>query len=194
MLVGKTLENARIEVLEEWEQDELRRHRRRFQQRKEAELMETQRVEAARKRRTDETERRNLQQRTVKNQRVWAERKMVAREIAKDYMKFFRRDTYRELEDQGALRHPRTFSMFSHFIPSLYRQVQAELERGNEFNETTDGLLSTNMRTCSKDHKDALGEHYQKREDKKREEFRILKEKEEEKRRRRMERAAERER
>ena len=67
--MGKTLENARIEVLEEWEQDELRRHRRRFQQRKEAELMETQRVEAARKRRTDETERRNLQQRTVKNQR-----------------------------------------------------------------------------------------------------------------------------
>ena len=41
--------------------------------------METQRVEAARKRRNDEVDRRNLQQRTAKNQKVWGERKLIAR-------------------------------------------------------------------------------------------------------------------
>lgn len=61
---------------------------------KEAELLETQRVEAARKRRIEETERRNLQQRTSKNQRAWAEKKIVARLMAKDLLNKFKRDTF----------------------------------------------------------------------------------------------------
>jgi Radial spoke protein 3 len=59
---------------------------------KEAELMETQRMEGARKRRIEETERRNLQQRTAKNQRVWAERKILARIVSKDFLLLFKRD------------------------------------------------------------------------------------------------------
>ena len=61
--------------------------------------METQRVEASRKRRTDEVERRNLQQRTSKNQRIWGERKVIAREMAKDFMMMFKRDTLNSLVD-----------------------------------------------------------------------------------------------
>ena len=60
---------------------------------KEAELMETQRMEGARRRRIEETERRNLQQRTAKNQRVWAERKVLARIASKDFLLMFKRDT-----------------------------------------------------------------------------------------------------
>lgn len=79
VLVGKALEDAQIEVIEEYEVNELQKHKRMFMQLKDAELIETQRMEAARKRRIDETERRNLQQRTSKNQRIWAERKVIAR-------------------------------------------------------------------------------------------------------------------
>jgi hypothetical protein len=61
--------------------------------------METQRVEATRKRRTDETERRNLQQRTAKNQRIWAERKVIARGLSKDFLMLFKRDTLNALVD-----------------------------------------------------------------------------------------------
>ena len=50
-----------MEVIEDYEVAELEKHKRIFLQLKEGELMETQRVEAARKRRTEETERRNLQ-------------------------------------------------------------------------------------------------------------------------------------
>ena len=61
VLVGKALEDAQIEVIEEYEVNELQKHKRMFMQLKDAELIETQRMEAARKRRIDETERRNLQ-------------------------------------------------------------------------------------------------------------------------------------
>lgn len=61
VLVGKAIELAQIEAIEEFEKRELSKHKRLFLQIKEAELMEAQRMEAARKRRTDESERRNLQ-------------------------------------------------------------------------------------------------------------------------------------
>jgi hypothetical protein len=70
-----------------------------FLQLKESELMETQRVEAARKRRIDESERRNLQQRTSKNQKVWAERKVIARILSKEFLMLFKRDAIKSLVD-----------------------------------------------------------------------------------------------
>ncbi len=60
VLVGKALELAQIESIEDYEKRELAKHKKLFLQMKEAELIETQRMEAARKRRTDESERRNL--------------------------------------------------------------------------------------------------------------------------------------
>lgn len=60
VLVGKALELARIEVLEEDENMMLARAKAKFQQIKEAELMNTQRVEASRFRKNDEIERRAL--------------------------------------------------------------------------------------------------------------------------------------
>lgn len=60
VLVGKALELAQIEAIETFERQELEKHKKLFLQIKEAELMETQRMEAARKRRIDEGERRNL--------------------------------------------------------------------------------------------------------------------------------------
>jgi len=60
VLVGKSIEHARIEVIEAYENLELGKHKRRYLQIKEAELMETQRLEEARARKNDEIDRRNL--------------------------------------------------------------------------------------------------------------------------------------
>ena len=79
--------------------------------------METQRMEAARKRRIEETERRNLQQRTAKSQKIWADRKVVARCLSKNFLALFKRDTIKLLEDQNILLAPRDHSMDVHFIP-----------------------------------------------------------------------------
>jgi hypothetical protein len=61
--------------------------------------METQRVEAARKRRIEETERRNLQQRTSKHQKTLTEKKVHARIMAKEFLKGFKTDTHSILTD-----------------------------------------------------------------------------------------------
>jgi hypothetical protein len=40
-LIGKAIENARIEAIEEWEKDDISVHKDKFLQMKEAELLET---------------------------------------------------------------------------------------------------------------------------------------------------------
>lgn len=107
VLVGKCCETARIEVIEEWERAELAEHKRKFLQIKEAELMETQRMEAAWNRRRREIERWALQHRTAKDQRYRGSLKMCAWMMAKDFLKTFKRDTFQEMRDQGLLRDPR---------------------------------------------------------------------------------------
>lgn len=65
VLVGKTLEQARMEVLEETELDDMRIQQREFKRLRDAELLETQRLEAIERRRADETDRRKRQQLTA---------------------------------------------------------------------------------------------------------------------------------
>ena len=48
VLVGKALEHARIEVIEEYEKEQLEKAKAKYKQKRECELMETQRLEAAR--------------------------------------------------------------------------------------------------------------------------------------------------
>jgi len=60
---------------------------------KEAELMETQRLEGGRDRRNDEMDRRNLQMRTAKNQLQMSEKKNVARSFAKGFLSLFKKET-----------------------------------------------------------------------------------------------------
>jgi len=60
VLVGKSLEAARIEVLEIDENRDLAEFKKNFKQKRQAALMETQRLEAQRQRANDETDRRNI--------------------------------------------------------------------------------------------------------------------------------------
>jgi len=58
--VGKSIEHARIEIIEQYEMESLAKHKAKFLQMKEAELMQTQRLENGRIRKNDEIDRRNL--------------------------------------------------------------------------------------------------------------------------------------
>ena len=63
VLVGKSLEQARIEVIESHENANHAMANARYKQQREAMLIQTQRVEARQDRRNHETDRRNQQQR-----------------------------------------------------------------------------------------------------------------------------------
>ena len=194
VLVGKAWENARVEVIEEWEKEQLLKHKKKFLLIKEAELMETQRMEAARNRRRREAERRYANFRTAKGQIGWANQKSCARKMSKKLLSLFRRDTYQELEDVGILRSPVEYGMHSRFLPALYNQTRAELIRGNEFTEGVDSYIMMTLRSYAREHKQSIQKESKRREEKKRREFRIQRQKEEERRKRREQRAAARER
>lgn len=194
VLVGKSCENARIEVVEEWEQDQLDGHKKRFLQIKEAELMETQRMEAARNRRRREMERRALQHRTAKDQKYRESLKTTARNKARELLSSIRRDTFSELRDQGILRDPRQHSLINFFLPALEAQTEVEMKRRTETGDDIDGFNMQTLRQTSRSHKDAILKEKKRLSEKREEERRIQKEKEEAKRKRREARAAERER
>lgn len=84
---------------------------------REAELMETQRLEEVRARRNDEIDRRNMQMRIAKNQNQLAEKKLVARQFAKNFLETFKRDTLLRMVDLGTLRRPRDLSIGTNFVP-----------------------------------------------------------------------------
>ena len=194
VLVGKALEAAHIEALEIMEQRQLKEHKRVWLQVKEGELVDTQRVEAARKRRIDESDRRNLQQRTAKNQRIWAERKVLARQMSKDYLLVFKRDTLQQMVEQGTLRRPRDFALGTIFVPQLYGQIAFDISQEKEFVESLDTLLNFTLRNHSKVHREAMVKEYRRKEERKKEQLREQREREEQKKRRKEERAAARER
>ncbi len=156
--------------------------------------METQRMEAARKRRIEEQERRNLQQRTTKSQKVYAEKKVMARQTAKDFLYLFKRDTLKIMVDEGLLRKPRDFSIQSTFIPQLYGQIQFDLQSIAEHTDNLDNLLNFCMRAQSRTHREAMIKEYKRKEENKKEAQRLQREKEEQKRIRKEQRAALRER
>jgi len=130
--------------------------------------METQRVEAIRQRRTNETERRNLQQRTAKATKIYTHQKVVARQITKQFLKMFKNNSLRSLEEQGLLRRPFTLGLHTDFLPRLLRQVEFDLNRKLLEVEQIDNFLSQSLRDKSELHKEAIKVEYKRRAEKKR--------------------------
>ena len=127
VLVGKSLEQARIEVIETYENAVLAKHNSTYKRTREAMLVQTQRIEARQSRRNDETDRRNLQQRVNSVLEDGQTKRAIAQTISKQFLKFFKRDTLSSLKDMGLLRKKKEYSMGAHFVPALYHQLKLEM-------------------------------------------------------------------
>lgn len=86
VLCLKTLEQARMEVLEETELAIMKHQKKQYEEVRNAELIEAQRFEAAEARVKAERERRANQQKARKQQRTTAHQKHVARVVGKKYL------------------------------------------------------------------------------------------------------------
>ena len=82
VLVGKTIEQALLEVMEEEELSNLRTQQRRFEELRNAELVETQRLEEQERRHREEKERRMKQQTDVLKKEKETAEKIAARAFA----------------------------------------------------------------------------------------------------------------
>ena len=106
VLCSKTLEQARMEVLEETELAIIKTQQKEYEERVNAELIIAQRYEAAEQRCKEETERRKRQNKARKEERRAAHEKLNARQIAKGYLGGLREMAFNHLTSGGVLVQP----------------------------------------------------------------------------------------
>lgn len=99
VLVGRTLEQSRIELIEEWEDSEWKKHRREFEIKRNVELMKTQRMDKEYKRLTEEKDRRALQRRVYYTQRNHTHKKLYGRVMSKSLLGDLQESSLRYLTD-----------------------------------------------------------------------------------------------
>jgi len=129
VLVGKTLEQSMQEVLEEEELSAIRRRQEDFEQARNAELAEVQRLEAEARRKFEEKERRVTQESERIVQESEVEEKVAARAFAKEYLTDLHENVFGGLVDDGHFYDPLVKEVEDVFMPWVTDQVVAQLDR-----------------------------------------------------------------
>lgn len=129
VLVGKVLEQALCEVLEEEELEAMRQHQQHFEAIRAAELVAAQRLEAAERRKMEEKERR-LKQERERNERERAVRaKVAACAFARGYLGGIVKNVFQQLQDTGYFYDPVEREVELEFLPWLTQQALTHLEQ-----------------------------------------------------------------
>ena len=197
VIVGKSLEHARMEVLEEYEVELMRKHKRVFTQKRDAELIEVQRMEAEYIRREQEDNRRKLQARTQRELQKSTHQKYVCRITSKRLLSNIRFDASKKLTELGVFKDLEQTSMHDQFLPWIIENIQTTLMKKSSVTEILETVFHQTVRELSRQHNEAVTVEYARREQIRQEEIRKRKQKETRKQKRnelRAKRQAERER
>lgn len=141
VLVGKTLEQSMLEVMEEDEFAAMKAHTAEVQQQRNAELAEIQRLEAAERRRFEEKERRKQQEKARLAAERRAKEKVVARSYAKDFVQDLQGSVFSSLAEAGFFFDPVEREIETSFMAHLEQKVVSHVEQENKAREMVDALL-----------------------------------------------------
>lgn len=165
VLVGKTLEQSRMEVLEEEEVEAMKRHQREFKQKRNAEMAEVQRLEDEERRKKEESDRRVLQQRARKQDLVFAHQKFCSRIFSKRYLRNVKSGTLRFLQDTGAFRDPREVQFNVELLPWLLQTVVGAQTTQTEALALAQQLATQAYARLAEAHQNSIAGEYKRRED-----------------------------
>ncbi|XP_056422624.1 radial spoke head protein 3 homolog [Hyla sarda] len=140
VLIGKTIEQALLEVMEEEELANLRAQQRAFEELRNAELAEAQRLEEQERRHREEKERRKQQQREMLLKEKETAEKVAARAFAQQYLADLIPSVFSSLRDNGYFYDPVERDVETGFMPWLMASVKKALER-NELGRTVLDIL-----------------------------------------------------
>lgn len=130
VLVGKVLEQGLMEVLEEEELAAMRAHQEHFEQIRNAELVATQRMEAAEKRKLEEKERRMAQERErIERERV-VRQKVAATTFSRGYLNGIVSSVFDRLQRSGFFYDPVEREVSERFMPWLHDEARSYLSQG----------------------------------------------------------------
>lgn len=149
VLVGKTIEQALLEVMEEEELDNLRAQWRAFTEIRNAELAEVQRLEERERRLRVEKENRIRQQKAVLEKEKETAEKIAARAFAQQYLTDLLPSVYSNLKEYGYFYDPVRRDIETGFLPWLMTEVSNTLEQRNVASTVLDMLIQdiTNQRS-----------------------------------------------
>mmetsp|Transcript_3294 Transcript_3294/g.6144 ORF Transcript_3294/g.6144 Transcript_3294/m.6144 type:complete len:321 (-) Transcript_3294:242-1204(-) len=144
VIVGKSLDHALMEVLEEEELKELKEHKRNFEQKRNTMLAEVQRIEAAEKRRIDEKERRIKQAKEFDFKQKHAAEKIKAQKLAKQLLCSTQDIVFVNLEKDRKFEEPIMKQIREDFLPWIITETRSKLDEvttatkamGNLMNDT----------------------------------------------------------
>ena len=160
VLCQKTLEQARMEVLEETEQAIIKSQQKEYEEIVNAELIVAQRYEAAELRCKEEGARRKLQNKARKEQKKSAHMKVNARMISKNWMMGLREDAMKQLCAQGVLVPARERAMQEQVVPWLMDKVFNFLEEDKAIVDGTETVVKDGIDETQKDHKKTIQAKY----------------------------------
>ncbi|KAJ3130522.1 Radial spoke head protein 3 [Nowakowskiella sp. JEL0407] len=150
VLVGKTLEQALMEVMEEEELEMLRKRQLEFEERRNAEMAEVQRLEDAERRRTEEKERRLIEKiRILKEKQEVAER-IAARAFAQSYLQNLLPAVFDSLATNGYFYDTVEKEIDSMFLPWLTAEANKSLDKSNTARSLVDDIIGNAVRNLRK--------------------------------------------
>jgi hypothetical protein len=160
VLCSKTLEQARMMVLEEEELRIMKVQQKEYDEIRNAELIEAQRLEAAELRRKQELERRRIQQKARKEERRAAHRKYVARVMSKKYLVGLRDNALQGLVDQGMLVEPIDMVMHESIMPWVLDKMADFLNDEDFIDINADDVVRDAFELGKTQHKEAIEAEY----------------------------------
>ncbi|CAG9576652.1 putative radial spoke protein 3 [Leishmania major strain Friedlin] len=141
VLVGKTLEQAMLEVMQEEELELLRQQQIEFEQRRKEELLETQKLEAEERRKFEEKERRKKQEMERIQREKETREKLQARQFAKVCMSNMENRVFSRLQDEGWFADRVLNEVELDFFPWLMAEVDRELAKKAKARALVDELI-----------------------------------------------------
>ena len=189
VLTFKTLEEARMEVLEEEEIKEMKRQMQDFEKVRNRELEIVQKLECQTIRKEEERNRRN-QERVIRTKMAKIyQKKLISTVFAKNYLKNIKTKALKDLEKNGVLRKPEKNEYHTKITPAIKEGCEKLLEEENAVLYGLENLLEQGYHDMIRNkHKQALENETKRKADEKRKKIEELKRQRDEKIRRRIER------
>jgi hypothetical protein len=110
----------------------LRRHQEDFEKKRNAEILEVQRMEAAEKRRSDEMARRIAQQAAQREQDFSTMKKIVSRSIAVSHLNDLKSRAMAHLHDAGVFADTVKGAVEMAFVPQLFQMAAQQMQQNAE--------------------------------------------------------------
>ena len=134
VLVGRSVLQAKYELIEEEERDQYLKHKREYERKREFELNNLQRTEARYLRREEEKQRRFKQKEQRKLNDIIMQKKLMAKVFSNSYFKGLKSNSFRRLQELGFLTIRPTYPL-NFYLKNNYYPITEKINKLAEFTE-----------------------------------------------------------